>query len=341
MKRVLTLILRLIILILLIFLGYQKTTGKIVDVSYITDPIGKAGSKVISFVKKQWQAISPFPPSTGTIPALPAPAPAPEPTPAPAPEPTLTLTGVSAEEFSGIKADLQMNQDFSQSLLQNTFVLKPQVGKWDIYVTWSGSQDNLNDQIIIAISGQSFSYPVFYNTGNSAIAAQWGSGVGWTIYASTGMIVIQSDKYYIYYPAYSTNSAQTTLEGAILALPGGVTTTTRNLIPLLFYKNQYFFTTISDYNEHQGLYVLAWGAITSLITGNIGWVTAESGFVSVYDSTIKKILVISLEDMGIKYTLPIRRDTVSYQAVLVTDTGIWTKYNDNLKNTTVYEKHMR
>lgn len=321
MKRFITFVLWIIIFLLLSFLVYQKYTGEVVDISYIANPVGEAGSFIkqkITILKNIAQWSSDWSELSKTKPQW----------------PLLHTT----QEFSGAKVDLQRNQDFSNNLIKNTFVLKPQVGKWDLFAARSGSADHTNDQIAITLNGQTVAYPAFYNA-NNALVIQQGSGSTGETYQATGIIILDGDKdYYFYYPVSSSNGK---LIGIISSLWSGVISASESVVPFLFYRDSYLFTKRGENNINTTLYVFKNGMFTALATGEIAGVTIERDAAALHNKTTNEIVVLSLLDYSVQKTLKPQKIDINYQSFMLTGGHVWVKYRDNLSGSTVYEKQVR
>lgn len=319
MKRFITLTLRIIIFLLLSFLVYQKYTGKAIDIWQIGNSLGTVGDIIKQkFMPNttQWSG------SKSDI----------------SQDTQQWLLLHTTTEFSGAKADLQRNQDFSNNLITNTFILQQQVGKWGLFAARSGSEDHTNDQIIITFSGTTIVYPAFYNTSNAFALQQSGANTG-EIYQATGIIILSGDKdYYLYYPASNGNGK---LIGVILSLWSGIISASESTIPFLFYKNSYLFVKKESNNTNSALYAFQNGMLTTLATGEIGGISVEKDVATLHNRTTNEIIFLSLLDYSTRKILKPQRSDINYQSFLLTGDHIWVKYQDNLTGSTIYEKQVR
>lgn len=244
-----------------------------------------------------------------------------------------TRSTQESAKLARVKTGLQRNQDFASNLLNNSFDPQKSIGKGDMYVIRSGSQDHTQDQIIITLWWETISYPAKYNIDNALALPQWWSND--PVYRANGVIALDADTYYVYYWA---RNSQWNLKGYIMNANNGNTIVKDNLLPLLFYKNQYYFSIRS--NGYKWLYKIQNGTLTSLTDNAINGISIENDFIAIHDIDQNVIQLFSITDTIPSAILPLHRPSIEFQAFLMQTGSTWIKYKDNLKQATVYENYL-
>ncbi len=335
MKRLLIILLRCIVLFLLLLYGYETITWKQLQGSWVRaflDNFSFWVNRFVTWVSSGWLVVSgsnetwvTFDSSGSLEDQI---------------KPTswrklvLQTARPSDGDLTTVQRDIQRNKEFLTNLLQNSKQLYPAVGKWDIYVKRTQSSNFINDRIDVTSSSGSTFFPAKYNADNAFLIK---NGQSHAVYQATGLQLLDNQKgeYYVYYPALSSDGG---MKGTLVWLKQGNGLIIPDLVPLLYYKQQYFFTTQTLYG-HQWLRVATNNELAKLGDRSIGWIAIDNDLFAFHDRWLNTLYLINLSWLDITHSIDMPRPDITLQWVVKGSWDVlWVEYTDNQTQQTLYEQ---
>lgn len=237
-------------------------------------------------------------------------------------------------DIDRVKKDTQRNTDFLHNLLQGVYQLYPEIGKGDTYVKRSPSLTATNDRIEMRSSQWTTFFPAIYNADNAFVVK---NGQPWFVFQATGLQLLdnQAGEYYIYYPAVRSDGS---VKGTVVWIKQWNGVVIDNLMPLLYYKQQYFFTTKSIYGN-QWVRVAHNNELLKLGDWALGNIAIDGDYFAFHDRWLNTLYILYLPTLKIVYSIDMSRSDISFKW-LVSGTWdmFWVVYMDNQTQQDIYEQ---
>lgn len=231
-----------------------------------------------------------------------------------------------------VMEDLDRNEEFSNNLVQINQTPNIVVGKDWVLASLQNTSNHVSDNINITKDGIVYQYPARYNFDN--IYAYKTSNPE-MIYTTQGLNFLDKDM--IYYQAENELWDRKTY---FLNTINGITQTINDAIPLMFFKNQYIFTT-KPWDLYQDLYVYNNGKISKFADQIVSEINIDKDLISVYDPDDREIVFYDVITLLPKYKIDINRTSIEYLSFLEDGEFIWIRYKDNLTNKVIHERYTK
>ncbi len=228
--------------------------------------------------------------------------------------------------------DLDRNQEFSDNLLQINQTPYATVGKDWVVVSLQTTSNHINDRIIIIRDGTQYQYPARYNFDN--IYAYKISNPK-MVYTTQGLNFL--DKNMVYYQVKNEVWDKKTY---FLNTQNGITQDINDAIPLLFFKDQYIFTT-KPWDIYQDLYVYQKNKMVKFSDQMVSEINIDKNLISIYDPDDRKIVFYDVITLLPKFIIKTDRMSIRYLSFLEDGNYIWLRYEDNLTSKIVHERRYK